>query len=98
VVDAETGADTNVQTIEVLDPPNQLATRTTPPEDIMLTLWTLTDENGGTRVTMTYSGYEDMAADVRPDTMEQNTFGFGMLLENLKAVLENQELPTPGGF
>ncbi len=100
VVDAETGADTNIQVIEVLDPPHQLATRTIPepPEAPMLSLWTLVEENGGTRLTLTYSGYEEMAADVRPDTMEQNAFGFGMLLENLKAFVEGASLPVPGGF
>jgi uncharacterized protein YndB with AHSA1/START domain len=98
VVDPETGADTNIQTIEVVDPPHRFATRTTPPEDIMLTLWTLTEEKGGTRLTLTYSGYEDMAAEVRPDTMEQNAFGFGMMLDNLKAIVEHGELPMPGGF
>jgi uncharacterized protein YndB with AHSA1/START domain len=98
VVDPETGKDTNIQTIELVDPPHRLATRSTPPQDIMLTLWTLTEENGGTRLTLTYSGYEDMAAEIRPDTMEQNAFGFGMMLDNLKAIVENGELPTPGGF
>jgi uncharacterized protein YndB with AHSA1/START domain len=98
VVDPETGADTYIQTIELVDPPHRFATRSTPPEDIMLTLWTLTEENGGTRLTLTYSGYEDVAAETRSDLLEQNTFGFGMMLENLKAIVENQELPTPGGF
>jgi uncharacterized protein YndB with AHSA1/START domain len=98
VVDPETGADTYIQTIEVVEPPHRFATRSTPPEDIMLSLWTLTEENGGTRLTLTYSGYEDVAAEGRADLLEQNTFGFGMMLDNLKAIVENGELPTPGGF
>jgi hypothetical protein len=30
--------------------------------------------------------------------MEQNAFGFGMMLENLRAFVDGQGLPVPGGF
>ena len=30
--------------------------------------------------------------------MEQNAFGFGMMLENLQAHIEGKSLPYPGGF
>jgi len=30
--------------------------------------------------------------------MEQNAFGFGMMLENVKAQIEGKSLPYPGGF
>lgn len=98
VVDPESGADTYTQVIELIDPPHRLATYSAPPQDVMRSLWTLTEENGGTRLTLTYSGYEDVAAETRWDALEQNTFGFGMMLDNVKAVVENLELPTPGGF
>ena len=100
VVDAETGADTSVQVIEKLDPPRQLVLRVVPEsaETAYVTTWTLDDEANGTRLTLTYAGYEADAADVRHNNMEQNAFGFGMLLENLRAYLEGEALPYPGGF
>ena len=100
VVDAETGADTSVQVIEKLDPPHQLVTRVDPEssETAYVTTWTLTDEGSGTRLTLTYAGYEADVADVRHGNMEQNAFGFGMLLENLRAYLEGEALPYPYGF
>lgn len=100
VVDPETGADTHTQILEVVDPPNQLVTRSDvkPPEPATVTDWTLLEENGGTRLTITYSGYELEPVEARHDKMEQNAFGFGMMLQNLKAVIEGTELPYPGGF
>lgn len=100
VVDAETGNDTNVQVIDAVEPPHLLVTRTVvePPQTPEVTRWQLIDEKGGTRVWLTYSGYELMPAESRHDRMEQNAFGFGMLLENLKAQVEGAELPYPWGF
>jgi uncharacterized protein YndB with AHSA1/START domain len=100
VVDAETGSDTHVQVIDALEPPHLLVTRSVvePPQTPEVTRWQLIAENGGTRVWLTYSGYELMPLESRHDLMEQNAFGFGMLLENLKAQIEGTELPYPWGF
>lgn len=100
VYNAETNTDMYTQVIEVVDPPIQLVTRNepTPPEPPYVTDWTLREENGGTRLTITYSGYELDTEDARHDKMEQNAFGFGMMLENLKASIEGAPLPYPGGF
>jgi uncharacterized protein YndB with AHSA1/START domain len=97
VYDPTTNTDMYVQIVDLIDPPHRLATRTDE-EPVHVTTWTLTEENGGTRVTITYSGYEREAEDVRYSNMEQNAFGFGMMLENLKAVVEGTSLPYPGGF
>jgi uncharacterized protein YndB with AHSA1/START domain len=101
VYNSETGSEMYVQVIELIDPPHQLVTRSLPePPDTIVktTTYTLTEEDGGTRLTLTHSGYEQSPDDTRWGEMEQNTFGFGMMLQNAKAYLEGQNLPFPGGF
>jgi len=58
----------------------------------------LTEEHGGTRLTVTLSGYEQEPNDTRWNNLERDTFGFGMMLQNTKAYIEGQSLPYPGGF
>ena len=96
----ETGAEMHTQVIELVDPPHQLVTRSepAPPETPHVTTYTLEEENGGTRLTVTHSGYELEPDDRRWNNMEQNAFGFGMMLENLQAHIEGKSLPYPGGF
>jgi uncharacterized protein YndB with AHSA1/START domain len=101
VYNTETNSEMYVQVIELIDPTHQLITRSMPepPDTIMkTTVYTLTEEDGGTRLTVTHSGYEQSPEDTRWGEMEQNTFGFGMMLQNAKAYLEGQDLPFPGGF
>ncbi len=97
-VDAETGADAHTQVIEVLDPPRKFVTRSAPPALAHTTTWTLEEERGGTRLTVTESGYELDAPDTRHNSLEQNAFGFGMMMENFRAYVEGQALPYPWGF
>jgi uncharacterized protein YndB with AHSA1/START domain len=100
VYNPETDTEMYTQVIEVVDPLHQLVTRSVPepPETPQVTIWTLKDENNGTRLTITHSGYELEAEDTRQSNMEQNAFGFGMMLENVAAVVEGKSLPVPGGF
>jgi len=92
VHDAENDAEMYVEVIDVLDPPYQLVTRTTPesPDTPHITDKTLTEENGGTRLTLLYTGYELEPDDARWNNMEENAFGYGMMLQNLKAHVEAQ--------
>lgn len=96
--DPESNADTHVQVIEVLDPPRLFVTRAlsegAEPEHVIS--YYLMEENGGTRLTLTDAGYE-READAH-NTMEQNAFGFGMVLENLQAYIDGTDLPYPWGF
>lgn len=96
--DPETNTDSHVQVIETLEPPHRVVLRAlaaeSEPEHIITYL--LAEENGGTRFTITDAGYE-READAH-STMEQNAFGFGMMLENLQAYIEGGELPYPWGF
>jgi uncharacterized protein YndB with AHSA1/START domain len=100
VPNPETGAEMYTQIIEVVEPPRQFVTRTLPDAGDFPTVstWTLTEEKGGTRLTLVHSGYELMPDNTRHDPMEQNAFGFGMMLANIKAHIEEQILPYPGGF
>lgn len=98
--DPETGDETNVQVIQLVDPPQRFVTHSLPasPGSSEVTAYLLEEERGGTRLTITNSGYELLPDDERWSSMEQNAFGFGMMLENLRAYIESQDLPTPGGF
>ena len=98
--DPETGDEANVQVIQVVDPPYRFVTQSLPasPGSSEVTAYLLQEERGGTRLIITNSGYEFLPEDGRWSAMEQNAFGFGMMLENLRAYIENIDLPNPGGF
>jgi uncharacterized protein YndB with AHSA1/START domain len=100
VYDPETGQDTYIERIEGIVPLRQLATRSEPrpQETTQSTTWTLADEHGGTRLTITNAGYELVADDLRHGQMEQNAVGFGMMLKNLQAYVLGEALPYPQGF
>jgi uncharacterized protein YndB with AHSA1/START domain len=100
IPDPETGEETNVQVIQLVDPPHRLVMHSRPasPGTSEVTAYLLQEEQNGTRMTITNSGYELLPEDARWSTMEQNAFGFGMMLENLRASVESTDLPSPGGF
>jgi len=100
IPDPETGDETNVQVIQLVDPLQRFVTHSLPaaPGSSEVTAYLLLEERGGTRLTITNSGYELLPDDGRWSAMEQNAFGFGMMLENLRAYIESKDLPTPGGF
>jgi uncharacterized protein YndB with AHSA1/START domain len=100
VLNPETNAEMFTQVIELVDPPRRLVTRSMPPppETPHVTTWSLKEENAGTRLTITFSGFELESEAVRWANMEQTTFGFGMMLENLAAHIEGRSLPYRQGF
>ena len=100
IPDPETGDETYVQVIQRIDPPHRFVTQSLPasPGSAEVTAYLLQEEDHGTRLTITNSGYELLPEDGRWSAMEQNAFGFGMMLENLRAYVESRDLPTPGGF
>ena len=100
VYNPETDTDTYTQVIQAFDPPRNLVTRSVaePPDFPQETTWTLSEEDGGTRLTITNAGYELAPAETRDSSIEQNAFGFGMMLDNLAAFVAGRELPFPGGF
>jgi len=100
VLNPETNTEMYTQVIDLVDPPRRLVTRSVPepPETPHVTTWSLQEEKGGTRLTITFSGFELEAEDVRWVNMEQHSFGFGMMLANLAAHVEGRSLPIPQGF
>jgi uncharacterized protein YndB with AHSA1/START domain len=100
VPDPETGDETYVQVIQLVDPPQRFVTRSLPasPGSSEVTAYLLQEEQDGTRLTITHSGYELLPEDERWSAMEQNAFGYGMMLANLRAYIEGKDLPTPRGF
>lgn len=100
VENSETGAEMYVQILEVVDPPSRLVLRSQPepPEMPDVTGYLLIEENNGTRLILTYSMDEGLPEAVRRTNLEQHTVGFGMMLGNVKAVIEGTPLPVPQGF
>jgi uncharacterized protein YndB with AHSA1/START domain len=86
------GYEAQGSTIEVVDPPREFSYRWALDARGFLTAYTLTEENGGTRVTLTETGVEPPHADM------DNAKGWGMALDNLKAYLEGRDLPYPEGL
>lgn len=97
-VDPETGNAAHTQIIDVVEAPRLLITHSAPPELAHASIWLLEEENGGTRLTLTNSGYELEPDEARHNAVEQNGMGLGMMLENLQAQVEGRELAYPWGF
>jgi uncharacterized protein YndB with AHSA1/START domain len=100
IPDPETGDETNVEVIQLVDPPHRFVTQSLPasPGSSQVTAYLLLEEQDGTRLTITHSGYELLPEDGRWSAMEQNAFGYGMMLANLRAHIESKDLPQPRGF
>ena len=82
-----------VAVIELFDPPRQITTRSLPERSITTT-YTLEEENGGTRFTVTETGFEALSEDARKERLQQNGKGWERALENLKAYLDGRSLPS----
>jgi uncharacterized protein YndB with AHSA1/START domain len=83
--------------LEVIDPQRQLISRTLP-DRLISTTFNLEDENGGTRVTVTTTGFELLPEDARENRLAQSGAGWEKTLENLKAHVDGTELPFPQAF
>ena len=91
------GAYVDVALIEVNDPPRELTTRSLP-DRILATSYLLEEENNGTRFTVIETGFELLPEDQRKQRLEQDSGGWEMALENLKAYIDGRTLPRPEGF
>jgi len=89
--------DVEVALIEVNDPPRQFTTRSLP-DRLITTTYTLEEENGGTRFTVTESGLEALDEETRQTRLTQDSFGWEQALENLNAYIDGKPLPRPEGF
>lgn len=89
--------EVEVAVIELLDPPRQITTRNLP-DRTLTTTYTLEEENGGTRFTVTEAGFESLSEESRQARLDQDDQGWEMALENLKAFIDGRNLPRPEGF
>lgn len=86
--------DTDIQTatIAVVDPPRQLTLRWQPdpmfPSALLTNTFLLEEEENGTRVTVTQTGYESVPDEVRQQWFDADAGGYTSIVENLKAYLE----------
>lgn len=89
--------DVAVAVIEAFDPPRRITTRSLP-DRAMTTTYTLEEENGGTRFTVTEAGFEALPEDARKARLDQDNKGWEMALANLQAYIDGRSLPRPEGF
>jgi uncharacterized protein YndB with AHSA1/START domain len=88
--------DTDIQrgTIEIADPPRQLNLRWQPdpiyPAVTLLNTFCLEEENNGTLVTVTQTGYESLPTDVRQTWVDADAAAYTTIVEQLKAYLERR--------
>jgi len=79
----------------VVDPPRQLTLRWQPdpmlPAAVLTNTFLLEEADGGTRVTVTQTGYETIPDDVRQQWFDADAGGYTSIVENLKAYLEGKE-------
>jgi uncharacterized protein YndB with AHSA1/START domain len=84
--------DFMIATIQALDAPHRFVIRWPPQEgyhDIaMQTTYTLSEENGGTRVVVTETGFEALPDDIREHRYQQTAKGYETVLEGLKHYIE----------
>lgn len=78
--------------IETLEPPHRFTIQWPPQEQyhsiIMYTLYLLTEENGGTRVTVRETGFEALPDDVRQKRFDSTSQGYATVLAGLKEYVE----------
>ena len=88
--------DPILATILVVDPPAEFVFQWAPHPRwysiAMTTRYLLEEENGGIRVTVSEEGFEKMPEDVRQARFERIAGEYRMVMENLKAYLEEKSL------
>ncbi len=86
--------DLMLATIAVVDPPSEFAIEWPPQAQYyaipFYTAYRLVEENGGTRVTVTETGFEAMPDDVRQERIDSTTKGYETVLAGLKAYVEGE--------
>jgi uncharacterized protein YndB with AHSA1/START domain len=84
--------DLMTATIGVLDPPREFLIHWPPQEQYhsisMSTRYILEEENEGTRVTVSETGYEALPDDIRQKRLDSTAEGYRQVMEGLKAFIE----------
>jgi hypothetical protein len=82
---------------EAVKEPQQVTSRSLP-DQLIATTYVLEEENGGTRVTVSMTGFEALPADAREDRMKPSGTAWEKALANLNASVAGTELPFPQGY
>ena len=86
--------DPMTATIAVLNPPREFSIQWPPQEQYhsipMFTRYVLEEENGGTRVMVSETGFEALPDDIRQKRIDSTTQGYTTVLADLKAYVEGQ--------
>jgi uncharacterized protein YndB with AHSA1/START domain len=84
--------DPMLATIAVLDPPREFVIQWPPQEQYhsipILTRYVLEEENGGTRINVSETGFEALPDDIRQKRYESTAQGYATVLADLKKLLE----------
>lgn len=84
--------DLMLATIEVVEPPHQFSIQWPPQPQYhsipVFTTYVLNEENGGTRVTVTETGFEALPDDIRQQRYDSTAKGYATVLEGLKQYIE----------
>ncbi len=91
----QSGPTSYLATIEVVDLLRLFRLRWAPVEQgvVLVTSFLLGEENGGTRATITETGYDALPKDQRQQWLDSTDAGYTMSMENLKAYLEGRLIP-----
>jgi uncharacterized protein YndB with AHSA1/START domain len=85
--------DLMLATVAVMDRPREFAIQWPPQPQYhsiaMLTTYRLEEENGGTRVTVTETGFEALPDDIRQKRYDSTAKGYETVLGDLKAHVED---------
>ena len=84
--------DPMLATIAVVNRPREFAIQWPPQPQYhsiaMFTRYVLEEENGGTRVTVSESGFEALPGDIRQQRLDSTAKGYATVLASLKAYVE----------
>ena len=87
-------ADLMIATIAVLDPPHEFRIEWPPQEQYhsipIYTTYVLIEENGGTGVTVSETGFEALPDDIRQKRFDSTAQGYETVLAGLKAFVEGE--------
>jgi uncharacterized protein YndB with AHSA1/START domain len=86
--------DPMLATIAVLNPPREFTIQWPPQPQYhsiaMFTRYILEEENGGTRISVSETGFEALPDDIRQQRIDSTTQGYTTVLANLKTYLEGE--------
>jgi len=90
-------ADPMSAMVAVVDPPREFAIQWPPQAQYhsipVFTRYVLEEENGGTRVTVSETGFEALPDDIRQQRFDSTAKGYATVMQNLKAYLEGRSIP-----